>query len=186
LGQRWTLEAEYYQLLASQLQGQTAGLASGYETLRQKAGTDYPGIANQCGLQLGRLKFVSSDYAGAVQLFDTIIDSRLSTGIDVVAGAYNGRGRCRFELAQTTLSSGASLEAPEVQAAYQDALLDFLRVHVHYPAIQAEQAESFYWAARCLQNLTSIPEHERKARGLLKRCRDEHPSSPWAEKAASS
>lgn len=186
LGERWGYEGEFFQLLSKEAQGAT-NVVDGYRDLRSRTQGDYQGISNKCSLRMGRvlLNQQPPDITGARGLFGEIIRSRLDTDDSIVAGAYNGRGRCDFAQAQIDLNAG---DAEKALDKFETALLDFLRVHVSYSGVYAEQAESLYWAGQSFLNIASLDssdaEAERRGQVLLKRCRDGYAGSEWAEKAA--
>jgi len=185
-GERWGYEGEFFRLLSREAQGQ-AGVADAYRDLRSRTQGEYQGIANKCSLRMGRVLLGEQppDLAAARGLFGEIIRSRLETDDVIVAGAFNGRGRCDFAQAQVELNAGDEEKAVEE---FRSALLDFLRVHVSYPGVYAEQAESLYWAGQSFLNIAALDssDSEAEVRGqvLLKRCRDGYAGSEWAEKAA--
>lgn len=192
-GERWVLDANFYLLLSAEAQGKD-GVVDGYKELRAIARADYQDIANKCSLRLGRVHLANGRDDEAEAMFDEIIEARAGTSDEIVAGAFNGRGRVAFGRALGTLradaTSDAQKQAQEERAAefFNEALLDHLRVVVSYSGIRAEQPEALYHAGQCFLNLSSLdPEKEDwRLRGLqlLKRCVDNY-SGPWAEKAGS-
>jgi|GEM_PF-2483129 len=185
LGERWALDAEFLLLWSAEAQGKP-DVVDGYKQLRASARANYPGIANKASLRMGRVHLENNQVRDAEALFDEIVLSRMHTSDDVVAGAYNGLGRCNFGRAQGLLSDG---KADQALPYVHDALLDFLRVHVSYPGVRKEQAEALYFAGQCFLNLAAMdPEAtqaEQRGQVLLKRCRDNFAGSEWAGLAAS-
>jgi tetratricopeptide (TPR) repeat protein len=185
LGDRWAMEAEFLLLWSAEAQGKP-GVVDGYKALRAKARGSYPGISNKAALRMGRVQLEGQNVRDAEALFDEILESRLDTDSEVVAGAYNGRGRCNFGRGQGLMSQG---RAEEALPYFHDALLDFLRVHVSYPGVFKEQAESLYFAGQSFLNVAALdPEAsdaEMRGQVLLKRCRDGYAGSEWASLAAS-
>ena len=184
LGERWGHEANFNLLWSAEAQ-KKKGVVDGYKQLRSLTRSDYPGIANKCALRLGRVHLDQDSVSDAERMFDEIIDSRLSTEDAIVAGAYNGRGRCNFGKGVGTLASGDTERAIEF---FQDALLDFLRVHVSYPGIRAEQAEALYFGGQSFINLADlnagIDDARNNGRVLLARCRDGFKGTEWSTKAS--
>jgi hypothetical protein len=184
LGDRWGFEASFYLLWSAEAQ-EKQGVVDGYNELRSKTRSNYPGIANKCALRLGRVHLAQNRVAEAEAMFEEIIKSRLDTDSEIVAGAFNGRGRCSFGRAQGTLTAGDTGRAADH---FQDALLDFLRVHVSYPGIRAEQAEALFFGGQSFINLADLNIEVKDARlhglRLLKRCQTGYAGSEWAGRAA--
>jgi len=184
LGDRWGFESSFYLLWSAEAQKKD-GVVDGYNELRTRTRGKYPGIANKCALRLGRVHLDNSRVVEAEAMFEEIIRSRLETDAEIVAGAYNGRGRCSFGRALGTLPSGDVARASEY---FEDALLDFLRVHVSYPGIRAEQPEALYYGGQSFINLADLDVEIKNARAngqlLLQRCRDGFAGTTWADKAA--
>lgn len=183
LGGRWSLEAEFFGLLAKEHGGRRDGLAGQYEALKDKAAGKYPGLANKCALRVGKLKLVEGEGAAARRLFEEIIEGRLETDRDVVAAAYNGRGRA-LEMAGRGAYDGG--DADTANALYREALLDFLRVYVHYGDVRQEQPEALFFAAQCFGNLgdAEVPDASLNARRLLHQCKTEFEDTAWGKEAA--
>jgi len=201
LGEVWDLEADFYLLWADEAAGKS--VLDGYTALRQRAQAGHPGVANRCALRMGRALLASAksqgDARAAQAYFDEIIEGRLSTDADVVAGAFNGRGQCHFAtgtayMAAADKARGArdeeSAEAARADAlaAFKDARLDFLRVQTVYKGVAREQPEALYMGARAFFQIGQIDKGETEAEGfgrlLLKRCRDGYPETEWGIKAA--
>ncbi len=182
LGDQWPMEAEFWGLYTSEARGEKSGLVAKYGGLRDRAAGTYQDIANKCALRMGRVQFDAGKVPEAADLFQEIIDNRLVSEAEVVAGAFNGRGRCYFAQAQQAVGGGDAVTASEQ---YRLALFDFLRVHVSYPDVPKEQPEALYWAAESFKNLPDIQDASTRARALLQRCKT-YTGSPWAEKAAQS
>lgn len=185
LGERWALEAEFLLLWSAEAQGK-AGVVEGYQALRNQARAAYPGIANKAALRMGRVQLDKNNVREAEALFDEIVASRMETDPAIVAGAYNGLGRCAFGRAQVLLGSGRPADA---LLQFQDSLLDFLRVHVSYPGVRREQAEALYFAGQAFLNVGALDpaatDADQRGQVLLKRCRDLYAGSDWAKLAAS-
>lgn len=186
LGERWALEAEFLLLWSAEAQGKQ-GVADGYKALRAKARTDFPGIANKAALRMGRVELANNKVRDAEAMFDEIVSSRMDTDASIVAGAFNGRGRCAFGRAQVLLNEGRKVEALEF---FNDALLDFLRVVVSYGGVRKEQAEALYFAGQAFLNVAALDpkaeDAERNGQVLLQRCRERFEGSEWATLAAAS
>ncbi len=183
LGERWTLEAEFFALLTGEGSGKTAGLAAKYESLKGKAKGKYTGLANKCTLRIGKLRLAENDGSGARRLFGEIIDGRLETDRDVVASAYNGRGRALEMAARGAYGEG---DAETANALYREALLDFLRVYVHYGDVRDQQPEAMFFAAQCFKNLGDgeVADAGLNSRRLLHQCKTEFETSAWGQEAA--
>ena len=199
LGETWGLEADFFKLWVSEAQG-ARDVVGGYEALRNEAKDVSPGVANRCSLRIGRVKLANADVRGALPHFEEIIDSRLESSPDVVAGAFNGRGRCRFSEAQGSLrasqeaagnrdEAGASAAREDALDAFKSARLDFLRVQTVYKGVAREQAEALYFGGQAFLSVASLDEEagqdELYGKILLVRCRDGFPGTEWGKKAAS-
>jgi len=193
LGERWEMEGEYYALYVSEAKGDSKTAVTGYEELRSRSRATWPGIANKCALRIGRVHLASGDAKQAMPLFETIIDGRLETESDIVANAYNGRGRCHFAVAQTYLDSAdkhaaagtsdkATVAREDAVDSFREARLDFLRVVVAYTPVLDQQPEALYWAAQCFLNVDDA-DAQRQAGRLLRKCALEYPSTKWGKLA---
>lgn len=186
----WPQEAEFLLLFSAEAQGASGDeVLSGYKDLRLLTQGEYDGIANKCALRIGRLMFSQNnpDLRGSERLFEEIIEKRFGTDRDIVAGAYNGRGRVRFMSGQAALTNSDPERAREELDA---ALLDFLRVVVSFEQISNEQPEALYWAAKSFQSLAPLggggAEPELNGRRLLNTLRqsEKYRKSHWAQEAA--
>lgn len=197
LGELWGLEAEFALLWADEARGKK-GVLEGYKDLRARCRDDYPAVANQCSLRMGRVYLSSDKVDEALPLFNEIIDSRLTTDRSIVAGAFNGRGRCLFWEGQNELaksreatnkkeSERAAQYLEDALASFRAARLDFLRVNMVYLGVAREQPESLYWGGQAFLNVASLDsaeaDAERFGKILLKRCSDRFPQSEWGSKA---
>jgi hypothetical protein len=187
LGERWALQAEFFKLLTQEAKG--ADVVEGYENLRSRTTGEHQDIANRCALRLGRVHSANGRPDQAEKMFQEIIDSRLDTDDDIVAGAYNGMGRVIFDkalLAQRG-DAGQPADAELAVVLYREALLDFLRVFLDYRGVFREQPEALYWAGMCFLNIGALdPEAEDaepRGRAMLKACHDKYPSTEWGQKA---
>ena len=198
LGEAWDLEADFFLLWVAEAKGEK-GVIDGYQDLRERAKADYPSVSNKCALRIGRVQLANEDVAAARPYFEEIIESRLTTDVTVVAGAFNGRGRCIFAEAQAALqaSRDASSKRDSVNAEsfredaladFREARLDFLRVQTVYRGVAREQPEALYWGAQCFLNVAGLDggedDAERLGKILLKRCKDGYGESEWGQRAA--
>ncbi len=196
LGEHWGMEAEFALLWAEEAQGKKDVLER-YLDLQGRARGSYPEVANQCALRIGRVYLANDDVDKALPLFEEIVDSRLSTEAAIVAGAFNGRGRCLFWQAQNDLAKAREASAKKDSRAdtyredalenFEQARLDFLRVQTVYRGVVREQPEALYWAAQAFLNVAAMDDTEEDAERwgkiLLKRCSDAYPQSEWGSKA---
>jgi hypothetical protein len=197
LGEAWDLEADFFLLWVAEAKGK--GDVAGYEALRERARTDYPAVANQCALRIGRVQLGDEKVAEALPYFVEIIDSRLTTDVTVVAGAFNGRGRCLFAEGQAELqksrdaqskrdAAGAEGYRENALEAFRAARLDFLRVQTVYRGVAREQPEALYWGAQTFLNVEGLDGGEKDAgrfgKILLKRCKDGFGETEWGQRAA--
>lgn len=177
-GKQWEMQSTFFALLARQAKGggNTTAIRDGYAALKEEAeAAGDESIAMKCALQLGRLNLQADDFNRALPAFNDIIAARLDVERDVAAGAYLGRGRVLFALAEKTRQTG---DAEGAADDFKAALLDFLRVHTHYADVQESQAEAIYWARLCFENLGG-PQNAREAAILRARLKSRYPGSPW-------
>ncbi len=197
LGEAWGYEAEFALLWAAEANGED--VLKGYKDLRKRTDDDFKSVANQCAMRMGRVYLGIDDLDNALPLFDDIIASRLSTELAVVAGAFNGRGRCLFWQAQTELQKSKEAQSKkqddraqgfreDALASFRAARLDFLRVQTVYRGVAREQPEALYWGGQTFLNVASLDsselDAERFGKILLKRCADGYATSSWGSKAA--
>ncbi|GJM21834.1 MAG: hypothetical protein DHS20C15_17490 [Planctomycetota bacterium] len=184
--QVWSLEAEFFLLLSAEAQGKS-GLLEKYTELRMLTQGEHDGIANKCALRIARLltEQTPPDIKRAVPLLDEIIDGRLHTDVDIVAGAYNSRGQIAFGLGQAAL---ANKQDDEAKDQFEAALLDFLRVQVSYEQVRAEQPFALYYASQAFNLLGSLGAggadadlHSRRLRATLI---SNFPDTEWGRKAS--
>lgn len=180
-GEQWELQAKFFALLTRQAKGgaDRTAIRDGYASLRERAEEGgFPSIAMKCALQLGRLSLADDDPNRAMSRFNEIIDNRLEVARDVASGAYLGRGHVLFGLAEAKRRGGDTDAAMDY---FDEALLDFLRVHAHYADVQENQAEAIYWARQCFENLGG-ERNSYHAAVLRARLKSKYPGSPWTAK----
>ncbi len=201
-GERWEIEADYFGLVAvvagklKGADGQPVDAIAGFEAIRQRAeGKDVELVA-RCRVQIGRVHLGEGRDDAARTLFESILADRLDLPAEVVAGAYNGRGRtlfnqasARLDAADATAARGdkakAAAQRDEALALFRDARLDFLRVFTQYGSVQGQQAEALFWAAQCFDNIGDTDASAR-SRVLLRLCETNYPNSPWGQRARQS
>jgi len=199
LGEHWGLLAELWLLRATELAGTPDKLKealAGYEALRGRAGDANKDVAALCALRMGRTELALGELDKALPLLEQALAGREKLPREEMASAFNARGRCLAAKAQAAsdeanqvTAKGGNAEAARAaaDAAWHDALLDFLRVFVSYADVPSQQPEALYWAAQCYQ---AAPDQDGKGTGasraaaLLKRCRELYPDSSWAKKAS--
>jgi tetratricopeptide (TPR) repeat protein len=194
LGEQWAMQADFNLLLVLEASKKIEEAAKGYEALRAAAGDRYPEIRSQADLGLARTNLAAQKLDAALPLFEEIIDKRTEAPKDVVAAAFNGRGRVNFEVALAAISRAekaaakgdkakAESERETATEAFASARLDFLRVVTSYPEVIAQQPEALYWAAQCFINIGG-PDSDTRARTLLARCAQNYPETDSGKKAA--
>ncbi len=201
-GERWEIEADYYGLVAvvaGKLKGpdgKAVDAVAGFEAIQKRAEGKDAELVARCRVQIARVKLGEGQDDAALPLFAAIIDERLDLPAEVVAGAYNGRGRVLFnrataklDVAKATGAKGdkakAEAQRDEALDLFRDARLDFLRVFTQYSAVQGQQAEALFWAAQCFMNVGDTDAATR-ARVLLKLCETNYPNSTWGQRAKQS
>lgn len=173
LSPRWDILAEYHILNLNEGSDPSQSLAA-YEDLQKRAGTDYPDVANLARWRIGYVLIQQGKIEDARAYFQDIIDERQASDINVVAGAYLGRGNTYVNKANAK---------PED---FQRALFDFLRVVVHYGdqlGKSTKVAEALYWAGRCLEMRGGTSSSD-LAKEYYARVIKDYPSSEWARMAA--
>lgn len=186
LGQRWALEAEFYTIWANEARDPSKDYVPQYQALRTKAAAVDSGLANRCALNMGRASLRKQDLARAESMFQEIIDKRLDSEDDVVAGAFNGRGEVSFARAIAATKSPDTLERALDE--FREARLDFLRVYVSYKGVAREQPKALFMAGQSFLNIGTLDKEEGEAqyhgRVLLSRLRADFPNSSEAKQAA--
>ncbi|MEW6744049.1 MAG: tetratricopeptide repeat protein [Planctomycetota bacterium] len=134
--------------------------------LQERTAKDFPGVANRARLAIGAVYIQQRQFDKARSFFQEIVDKRIGSPEEVVAGAYNGLGE-------------ALMSSSERADDQKTALLHFLRVIYHYPNVRTEHAKAMYWAGKIFK----IQGEKGRSRNLLNRCVSEFPGTRWAELA---
>jgi len=198
-GERWEIEADYYGLVAvvagklKGSDGKPVDAVAGFGAIQKRAEGKDAELVARCRVQIARVQLGEGKDDAALPLFAAIIDERLDLPAEVVAGAYNGRGRVLFNRASARLETAkatgvkdkakAEAQRDEALDLFRDARLDFLRVFTQYSAVQGQQAEALFWAAQCFLNVNDTDALTR-ARVLLRLCETNYPKSTWGQRAA--
>ncbi len=169
-GGRWEKEADLHLMILDEGKNSSQAL-DGYQRLITETEKDYPMVANQAKLRIGRVYIASKQYDKAKQYFQTILDNRAGSSREVIAGAYNGLG--------TAIRNQGTVS----KADWKTSLFAHLRVRVSYSDVDAEQAEALYGAGKAFQNVEGVEDAAQRARQLLGSCISLYPDSDWAEKA---
>jgi tetratricopeptide (TPR) repeat protein len=201
LGERWEIEGDYNGLVAvvagklKGADGQAVDAVAGFEALRKRAAGKDPELEAKCEVQLGRLHLNEGKLDQALPLFDAIIGERLDIADqEVLAGAFNGRGRCLFNQAQAKLDAATAAKGDKARAdalrldavgLFKEARRDFLRVFTVYSAVQGQQAEALYFAAQCFLNVAD-KDADSRSKVLLTLCSRNYPNSTWGKEAKKS
>jgi len=198
LGESWAIEADYEILLAAVLgdlpgaDGRPVDAVAGFEALRRRAEGRDAELVAKCSVQLGRLHLAGGRIDLALPLFETIIAGRLDIADqEVLACAFNGRGRCRFAQGQAAQDAalgrkgdkaGSDALLAEAIELFRQARLDFLRVFTVYSAVQGQQPEALYFAAQCFLRVGDA-QAEARSKALLSLCSRNYPGSAWGVEA---
>lgn len=169
-GGRWDKEADLHLMILDESKNPTQAL-EGYQKLITETETNYPMVANQAKLRIGRVYIASKQYDKARKYFQTILDNRTGTSREVLAGAYNGLG--------TAIRNSDKVS----KADWKTALYAHLRVRVSYTDVEEEQAEALFGAGKAFQNVEGVEDAANRARQCLGTCISLYPNSEWAEKA---
>lgn len=202
LGERWEIDADYHSLVAAVAgdlkgaDGKPVDAVAGFQAILKRAEGKDAELAARCKVQIGRVHLGAGRNDEALPLFEGIIAQRLDLPDEVVAGAYNGRGRVYFARATTRLEAAtatgakgdkvkAEAQRSEAMDLFGEARLDFLRVFTQYNAVQDQQAEAVFWAAQCFVNIGDT-DSDTRSKALLRLCATSYPNSPWGQKAKQS
>lgn len=202
LGERWDIDADYHALVATVAgdlkgsDGKPVDAVAGFQAILARAEGKDTELAARCRVQIGRVHLGAGRNDEALPLFEGILDQRLDLPDEVVAGAYNGRGRVLYARASTRLEAATSTGAKgdkvkaeaqraEAMELFAEARLDFLRVFTQYNAVLSQQAEALFWASQCFINIGDA-EADARSKALLRLCATSYPGSTWGQKAKQS
>jgi len=169
LGARWGHEGELQLQMLDEGKDPAAALAT-YQRLAKETEANFPTVANQAKLRIGRVMIASKKYAEAEAYFRRILDQRVASTGDVIAGAWNGLG--------TSLRN----KPGATEADQKEALFAHLRVVVSFEDVEQEQPEALYGAGKGFQ-VVPAEDAANRSRQMLGRVINEYPSSDWATKA---
>jgi tetratricopeptide (TPR) repeat protein len=119
-------------------------------------------VAILARLGIGECMIGLRQYAEALAFFEQI--AKTANDAAVLAGAFNGLGRCHFE-----------------QQNWKEALLSFLRVVLLYDENPTQSAMALYFAGRSYHMLKG-PDWKERARSLLRECIAKY-GGDWARQA---
>ena len=168
--------ALYYLIFIKQKQGEATkndslirAALSEYESLLGKVENDpeQAEVALRARLGIGNCKVLLGQFDEAIAFFQKIADS--SDEGAVLAGAFNGLGKCYFR-----------------QARYKDALKAFLRVEILYDVDAEQTAMALCYSGRCfrfMQGKGIGEDNGDRARGQYRKCFGRFPGSTWAADA---
>jgi len=128
-----------------------------------EADPDLKQVAIRARLGIGDCLLALKRFEEALSFFQKIADS--SQDPAVLAGAFNGLGRCHFE-----------------QQNWKDALLSFLRTMILYDETPDQTAMALCYAADSYTYLRSEDWKDR-AKSLFRECIARYPGSQWAQRA---
>jgi tetratricopeptide (TPR) repeat protein len=125
--------------------------------------TDLTNVAILARLGIGDCLLGLEKFADALAFFQKIAAS--SDDPSVLAGAYNGLGRCHF-----------------AKEEWNDALMSFLRTVVLYNENPELTAMALYWAAKSY-TMRQGDDWKNRARTLFRECMGRFPTSSWARES---
>lgn len=169
LGERWGFEGELQLQMLDEKKDPAAALAT-YQRLAKETEANYPTVANQAKLRIGRVLIQSKKFGEAEAFFRKILEKRMASAREVVAGAYNGLG--------TSLRNKPGVGAAEMK----EALYAHLRVVVSFEDIDEAQPEALYGAGKCFQ-VVPVEDAANRSRQMLGRVINLYPNSPEAKLA---
>ena len=168
-GERWGFEAELQLQMLDEAKDPATALTT-YRRLAKETQLNYPTVANQAKLRIGRVLISSKQYGEAEDFFRKILEARTVSAPDVVAGAFNGLG--------TSLRNKPGAGDKELR----EALYAHLRVIVSFESVMSEQPEALYGAGKCFQRV-NVEDAANRSRRMLGRVINEFPTSEYAAKA---
>lgn len=168
-GGRWDFESQLQLSIMDEAKN-PAGALDTYKRLVSQTERDYPSVANQAKLRIGRSLIAGKKFDEAKSYFETILSSRAGSSAEIIAGAYNGLGAAMWN------KPGATADD------WKAALFAHLRVYVSYPEVSGEQPEALYSIGKCFQKVPG-PESAARAGSFLKRCATQYPETEWGQKA---
>jgi len=166
------MKAKYWMIKISQLKGEDAGntalinqALTQYKSLLEEAEgkNELQEVAILARLGIGDCLLALQKYGEALAFFQKIAAS--SDEKDVLAGAYNGLGRCHF-----------------AKEEWSDALICFLRTVILYDTNPEQTAMALYYAAKSY-NLRQGEDYKNRARSLYRECFNRFPSTVWAQES---
>ena len=168
-GGRWDYESQLQLLILDEAKD-PSGAFDAYKRLLGSTERQYPSVANQAKLRIGRALIRSGKYGEAQRYFETILDNRSDSSSEVVAGAFNGLG--------ASLWNKPNASADD----FKQALYAHLRVYVSYPEVIEEQPEAMYSIGKCFQQVPG-PDSAARATHFLRNCAARYPDTEWGQKA---
>lgn len=168
---RWPLESELQVQILDEGKNPAAALDV-YKRLAASAERDYPSVANQARLRVGRVLIAQKKFSEARNFFQAVVDERTpTTSREVIAGAFNGLGAAIWN------------DPKSSKADCRDALFHHLRVIVSYDDVFGEQPEAYY-SAGVLFSLNEGEEAAARSQTYLRRCVSSYADTAWGQKAA--
>jgi tetratricopeptide (TPR) repeat protein len=164
--------ADYWLIKINQLKGEqsrnTALINQALTEYRRllsevEGNSDLTEVAILARLGIGDCLLLLEKHDDALAFFKKIAAS--SDDPDVLAGAFNGLGRCHF-----------------AREEWNDALFSFLRTVVLYNTNPEQTAMATYWAARSYV-MRQGDEFRQRARELYRECMARYPGTRWARES---
>jgi tetratricopeptide (TPR) repeat protein len=164
--------ADYWLIKITQLKGEknrnTALINEALEAYKRllsevEGDSELQNVAILARLGIGDCLLALEKYGEALAFFQKIADS--SDDSSVLAGAFNGLGRCHF-----------------AKEEWDKALMSFLRTVILYDTNPETTAMALYWAAKSY-TMRQGDEWKTRARSLFRECMGRFPTSSWARKS---
>ena len=126
-------------------------------------------------LGIGDCQLALGQFSDALDFFKKIADSATDKG--VLAGAFNGLGRCHIEIGRATPDKAKAAQS------FKNALLAFLRTVVLYDEIPEQTAMALALAADSYAYIRSGDDWKDRAKDLYRECMAKFPGTEWARHA---
>jgi tetratricopeptide (TPR) repeat protein len=165
-------QAKYWTIKITQLKGEKAGNAglinqalTQYRSLLDEveADSELQEVAILARLGIGDCLLALEKFGEALDFFKKIAAS--SDDPDVLAGAFNGLGRCHFSKEE-----------------WDEALISFLRTVILYDTNPEQTAMALFWGAKSYM-MRQGEDWKNRARSLFRECMNKYPSTQWARQA---
>ncbi|MHC4777185.1 MAG: tetratricopeptide repeat protein [Planctomycetota bacterium] len=157
----------------AELEGKFRNALAEYQSILGEAKKVAPEAVPLVKVRMGACKVGLGNFDDAMGDFNTILSSAKTAAVK--ASAYNGRGECNWK-----------------KKDYEKAMMDFLRVVVLYETITSESPKAFYYASKCMSEMSAKLRKDGKkdeskmwrsrSRELFGELKTKFPGSTWANK----